>query len=310
MKSQKPNFLIIGAAKCGTTALSCILATHPDCCMSRPKEMDFFQDTVDFEPNQNYEKGWEWYQKAFEHYAGEPIVGEASPAYSDRSRCPDTAKRIHKFNPDMKIVYMVRDPLQRQISYWKMQYAFGREKSFLWRREYQWALKGFDYWMQKQREVNQWDECRYGYQLAAYQALFPSENICVSFLEDWTQCKEVEVKRIMRFLGLDPELWSKDAQENENRGVDRTIDRPWLLKIRTHPFIQFGVKKFPLSWRSWARVSLGRTKVNIPAVEISKDVEADFLDHVIQDTYDFLEQNSKKMSTWKSVERKDLIVRT
>lgn len=88
MEPQKPNFIIIGAAKCGTTALASILDSHPDCCMSRLKEVSFFQDTIDFEPNPNYEKGWEWYQKAFSHYNGEPIVGEATPSYADRSRSP------------------------------------------------------------------------------------------------------------------------------------------------------------------------------------------------------------------------------
>ncbi|MEL7352498.1 MAG: sulfotransferase [Cyanobacteria bacterium P01_A01_bin.116] len=310
MKSPKPNFLIIGSAKCGTTALASILDSHPDCCMSRPKEVDFFQDTFYYQPNRNYERGWEWYQQAFSHYAGEPVVGEASPAYSECSRSPNTAKRIHAFNRDIKIIYLVRDPLQRQISAWKMHYALAKEKISSLRKHRQWALEGFDYWMRMQQNVKQWDECRYSYQLSAYEALFPAENICVSFLEDWQQSKDSEVERIMNFLSLAPERWPKHIQENANRGVDRTIDRPWLKKIRTHALTQSVVSQFPLSLRSWARGNIARAKVSVPEADISEVVKRDFLDHVSEDNYAFLRRYSKDLSIWKSLAQVELVSRS
>ena len=298
LNPAKPNFLIIGSAKCGTTALSSLLSLHPDCCMSRPKEVSFFQDNIDFALNPNYAKGWDWYQQAFKHYDGEPIVGEATPSYSDRSRSPNTARRIYEFNPDMKIIYMVRDPLQRQISCWKMQYALGIEGSCPWRREHQWAVKGFDYWMCMQRDAGQWDECRYHYQLSAYQSFFASDKICVSFLEDWKSHKEAEVERIMQFLGLDPKLWNKDIQEKANRGTDRKIDRPMLRRFLSQPPVQRMVKQFPLSWRDWARKNWAKISVATPEPIVSEAVKAAFLAYVSTDSEKFLAQYGKTASLW------------
>ena len=301
MNPKKPNFLIVGSAKCGTTALASILGSHPDCCMSQPKEVSFFQDNVDFKPNPNYEKGWDWYKQAFAHYVGESFIGEATPSYSDRSRSPNTARRIYNFNPDMKIVYMVRDPLQRQISGWKMQYAVAKAKSFPGRREHQWALKGFDYWMQMQRDVKQWDECRYGYQLAAYEDFFPAKNIYVSFLEDWQYSKEVEVDRIMCFLGLDPGLWQRDIQEESNRASGRTIDRPEIKKIRTNPIVKNVAKYLPISWRNWLRQGIARAQINYPSIQMSEATQSEFVGFLIQDAQDFLSSRNKGLDLWKTL---------
>ena len=266
--------------------------------MSRPKEVSFFQDSVDFEANLNYERGWDWYQQAFAHYRGEPVIGEATPSYSDRSRSPNTANRIYKFNPDMRIIYMVRDPLQRQISGWKMQYAFGVEQSTPWCRETQWALEGFDHWMRMQQSVGQWDECRYGYQLAAYRELFPANQICVSFLEDWKNSKEAEVERIMGFLGLDPTLWEKDVQEKANRGSDRRIARPVLKHILIQPFVRVVVKKLPPSWCDWARTHLAQAPLSVPQPDLSQATKAEFLEYVAADSHNFLASYGKKRGLW------------
>ncbi|NJM99335.1 MAG: sulfotransferase [Phormidesmis sp. RL_2_1] len=232
MTPQKPTFLIIGSAKCGTTALASILSNHPDCCMSRPKEVKFFLDTIDYKPNNpDYEKGWDWYQQAFAHYNGEAIIGEGTPNYSARTRSPNTAKRVYGFNPNMKLIYMVRNPLERQVSAWKMEYTFGQSEAFPPIPEYEWALKGLNYWMQMQREQGQWNDCCYGYQLEAYEAFFPRESICVSFLEDWKHSKDAEISRILRFLDLDPTLLPEGIQESANRGADRKISRPLVKKL-------------------------------------------------------------------------------
>lgn len=253
--------------------------------MSRPKEVSFFQDTMDFKPNPNYEKGWEWYQQAFAHYTGEPVVGEATPSYSDRSRSPKTASRIAEFNPEMKIIYMVRDPLERQISAWKMQWAFGKEQSSPWRYEHRWAVKGFQYWMEQQREAGQWDICRYSYQLQAYRDHFPEEQILVSFLEDWREpaSKALDLIRIMKFLGLDPGLWDAAAEVHANRGEERTIERPLLRWVRTTSIVRAMVSHFPLGTRNWAREHLAKKQAIPPTPSLTKQISSEFLNYVSPD---------------------------
>lgn len=288
---RKPNFIIIGAAKCGTTALASILSTHPDCCMSQPKEVSFFQDTIDFQPNPNYEKGWEWYQQAFSHYSGEPVVGEATPSYSDRSRSPNTANRIYDFNSDMKIIYMVRHPFQRQISAWKMHYVGGLGQINADRREHRWALDGFEHWMKKQREADQWDMCRYGYQISAYEKKFSSENIFISFLENWSESKDKETKKVLDFLHLDPNLLPKDVPLQTNRASDRTLERPLFRKIRSQQGLRTVFRWVPATLRNWIPVKqLSRIKVTTPEPEISDNLRKEFYDYIKMDIQDFCQR--------------------
>lgn len=220
---RKPTFLIIGSAKCGTTALASILDKHPDCCMSRPKEVSFFQEMKNGRPNSNFNKRWEWYMKAFTHYSGEPVVGESTPSYSDRSRSPQTACRIADFNPEMKIIYMVRDPLERQLSTWKMLLAFAQGRRHEGNKEAEWAKEGFESWMKHQRDIDRWDECRYAFQLASYQQVFPEDQLLVTFIENWVSRKEDEVLRILHFLGLDKEHWMEHQRDRKQWDVSRYV---------------------------------------------------------------------------------------
>lgn len=308
MEPLKPTFIIIGAAKCGTTALASILGHHPDCCMSRPKEVGFFSDTIDYKDhNPNYDQGWEWYKKSFSHYQGELAVGEATPYYASRTRSPGTAKRIYEFNPSMKIIYMVRDPIERQLSAWKMHYAFAKYRSTKGRekdKHFGWALKGADYWMRMQRDNGYWDGSRYKYQLSAYEEFFPAENICVSFLEDWRVSKQSEVARIMQFVGVDPAALPTDVNERANRGSDRAFDRPLLKKIRTNTAVRTVVSQLPQSWRDWSRKKLAKQKVVYPTSsnlsQISEATRESFIDHVGDDARAFLTRHGKPITLWKT----------
>jgi hypothetical protein len=301
MEPRKPTFIIVGSAKCGTTALASILDAHSDCCMSRPKEVRFFSDTINYLPNNpNYEKGWAWYQQAFSHYQGESAIGEATPFYSSRTRSPNTARRIYEFNPDMKIIYMVRDPIRRQISAWKMQYDTGLHKVEKLNREHDWALKGIDYWMEQQRDSGQWDECRYGYQLAAYEQYFTQQNILVTFLEDWIETKQEEVERILNFLNLSPERALERHRENSNAEKNRKYDRPLLKKVRTNPVVRSLVKTFPVSFRDWARDNVARQKSLYPSDVICEKICREFIEYIEDDIAAFLTRYHKPSSLWQT----------
>lgn len=298
MQIKKPTFLIIGAGKCGTTALASILDSHPDVCMSSPKEVSFFQDILDCDLNPNYAKGWLWYKRAFAHYRGEAEVGEATPSYSDRTRSPGTAQRIHEFNPNMKIIYMVRDPFRRQVSAWRMWWAMDAAGCLPSRREQEWAAKGFDYWMCRQKEAGQWSVCRYTYQLAAYERFFQESQLCVSFLEDWTTSKAQEVRRIMGFLGLDGTRWDLGFKEERNSSADRVIERQWLKQVRTSKVMRSVVGQMPQKVRDWARSRLVVVRPEPPAAAIAPKTKREFLEFVRDDAREFLTKFGKPVDLW------------
>ena len=298
MQVKEPNFIIIGAAKCGTTALATILGTHPECCMSRPKEVSFFQDTMDFKPNPNYKKGWGWYKQFFNHYRGEKLVGEATPSYSDRTRSPNTAKYIFDFNPDMNLIYMVRNPLERQISEWKMQWYEGVNGIWPERRETKWALKGFPYWLNEQRNVGQWDVCKYSYQLEAYLKFFNNEKILVSFLEDWKTDQKKEVYKVFEFLGLncsnvlENDIFIKtntSGRTNFNTGFKIIKNNYFWKKLKNH---------VPSKIKDVIQKSFAQKHVIYPYIDYQNVVVKEFLDYLSIENSLFLKSYGKPIDFW------------
>ena len=107
-----PNFIIIGAAKSATTTLTTILPQHPDVFISKPKEPKFF--------GRYYKKGWDWYASRFRKGKDFPLRGEGSTMYASGlhsfSRTPEL---MHRYLPDLKLIYIVRHPLDRIVSQWR-----------------------------------------------------------------------------------------------------------------------------------------------------------------------------------------------
>lgn len=104
--SEVKNFFIVGAMKSGTTSLHHLLSSHPNICMSN-KGLEYF--------NQNFEKGIDWYIKQFRKKV--KYFGEATPNYSKFHVWSATAANIYNSFPDSKIIYIVRDPIDRIISH-------------------------------------------------------------------------------------------------------------------------------------------------------------------------------------------------
>ena len=105
-----PNLIIIGGLKCGTTSIHHYLGLHPEIQMSKPKELNFFVEEL------NWDLGLDWYAAA----STTASRSAASPPLTTRT-CPASracAERIHDHVPDAKLIYMVRDPIKRILSHW------------------------------------------------------------------------------------------------------------------------------------------------------------------------------------------------
>lgn len=103
-----PTFLIIGAQKSATRWLRSNLGKHPDI-YAAPEEISFF--------NQRFRRGTDWYRDQFVGWAGEPIVGEATPGYMMWKHDPARiAKRIHDTVPDARLIALLRNPIERANS--------------------------------------------------------------------------------------------------------------------------------------------------------------------------------------------------
>ncbi len=115
------NFLIAGAQKSGTTALHRFLSEHPRICMASRKEVHFFDKNKNFKISS---PDYDTYHKNFPNPSDDQIVGEATPRYI----CwPSAPQRIKEYNPDMKLIFILRDPVERAYSQFIMEKKRGKE---------------------------------------------------------------------------------------------------------------------------------------------------------------------------------------
>jgi hypothetical protein len=107
---KKPGFLIIGTMKGGTTALYHFITLHPDIEKANLKEIHFF--------SLNYHKGVQWYLSHFPENT-DKLTGEASPTYFHVANTSLVPKLIRSFNPEMKLLLIIRDPVERAVSHYQ-----------------------------------------------------------------------------------------------------------------------------------------------------------------------------------------------
>jgi hypothetical protein len=115
------NAFIIGGMKCGTTSLAGVLGAHPLICLSRPKETHLFDyprvQTGGIEPAD--------IDKHFGHANGQPVVLDATPAYVFM---PGSIDAILRYNPNAKLILVLRSPIDRAISHFGHEVHRGTEK--------------------------------------------------------------------------------------------------------------------------------------------------------------------------------------
>lgn len=128
---QLPNFIIGGALKCGTTSLFYQLDQHPEVFMCKPKEPRYFLYEI-FQAEHNDGSSLRFPAKTLEEYAalfegsvGHKAIGEASVHYF---RWPEVAQKIKDTIPDVKMIFMLRNPIERAYSHYLHDVRTGFEK--------------------------------------------------------------------------------------------------------------------------------------------------------------------------------------
>lgn len=156
---MRPNLFIVGAMKAGTSSLHEYLHQHPEIFMSRFKEPQYFAPhrTRYGMWGQGYslpEPGIDWYLKLFADAGNARYAGESSVSYTARHWVGGCEQRIWEFNPQARIIYLMRDPVERAISHYWHFVAAGRETlpprqammrrdDYLARSDYAWQIEPY-----------------------------------------------------------------------------------------------------------------------------------------------------------------------
>ena len=248
-KMRLPNFLIIGAAKSGTTTLYQYLCRHPQVYMSTPKEPEFFAR------DDRYAKGIEWYASLFSKAEPYQVCGEASTIYTLWPHFPEAAARIAQWLPNVKLIYVMRHPVDRAYSYY-VQLIKNAQNT---RRQLN-IVKTFEESINP--DVVQvipppvpdptivdshlpkcpalyLDGSNYIKQIEQYLQFFPRKAFLFLLMEDLIQDPAESTRKVFNFLGIDDEI--DVIRDNPIRANQTKTHTEWFLRSR----ITAPLKKIP-----------------------------------------------------------------
>ncbi len=199
--------------KAGTTSLFHYLRAHPQVFMSPIKELDFFVESA------NWPRGPEWYRKQFE--AAEPshvAIGEASTAYTKHPLVGGVPERIAQHLPDVRLVYVVRDPIERIRSHYEHRVAIGAENAPL-----EQALASNPVYLLCSQ---------YAAQMEQYLDYFPQDRLLLVKSEDLREHRSATMRSVYSHLGVEQDF-KPDALEREYyRTSGRTLHARSAWSVR------------------------------------------------------------------------------
>ena len=202
---MKPNFLVIGAPRSGTTWISRSIMQHPGVFVPRAKEIHYF-DT-------HYSQGRDFYEEKFHPTAGELAIGEVTPDYFATEECPS---RIRHDLGDIKLIVSLRNPVDRLYSrYWNTEGKFTKRtgKTFEERIEDvpSWVTEGF-----------------YDIHLERYLSYFSQANILVLLYDELEVSPAEFLRKIFRFLEVDEDFVPDTVAHKMNAAGAK----PWNAKSK------------------------------------------------------------------------------
>jgi hypothetical protein len=195
-----PNLIVIGGLKCGTTSLHHYLSLHPEIAMSRPKELNFFVAEL------NWELGREWYASHFDRAA--PVRGESSPHYTNLPRFAGVAERMKSVIPEARIIYMVRDPIDRMLSHYLHNAGAGYES------------RGLDEAL-SDPDGSYLARSRYAMQVEPYLAAFGADRVAIVSREELRDERAATMRRVFELCGVDPSFQSAQFEREWETGTAR-----------------------------------------------------------------------------------------
>jgi len=214
-----PTFLVIGAMKAGTTSLWRELRRHPDVFVPDIKEFQFFSD------KRMRAQGLDWYRQHFADGVGRTAIGEASTGYSKHPRPEGVPAHIAAAIPDVRLVYLVRDPIERIRSHYIHSVHKARE------------TRPID---QAVREVPAYLAIsRYRTQIDQYLACFAADQLLVVTTEALRAQRTDTLDAVFRHLGVDPAAAGTADAVDVHRSADKRLDTKLGDTVRRLPGFRF-----------------------------------------------------------------------
>lgn len=201
----RPTAIGIGAQKCASSWIHAVLAAHPQASVARDKEVDFF--------SYYYDRGYSWYEAQFDAASPATLHFENSPSYFHDPRTPG---RVQAYDPTMKIVLLLRDPVERAYSNHLHEIIKGHIRPDA---SFEDGLKNNPSYL---------EQSRYATHLHRWLDVFPKHQLLVLLAEDIRQDPQGQAAKVYGFLGLDSSFTTGLLAERRNESDRARL--PWLRK--------------------------------------------------------------------------------
>lgn len=251
MKDKKPDFIIGGAPKSGTSSLFFWLNAHPQCCGSRVKETFFWADRVNrFNGSCNHlEHGKEAYSKFFAHCAEDQLAFEATAHYL-YFKTP--LKEFATWANPPKQIFLLREPSGQIYSHYRME---------------KYRTKRYEGSFEDYLKLDKvWPYAEYAKALKPWMDHYPKEKIGIWTFEELMQDKVKTMTAISEFLDIDADFYTNFDFEHRNETV--AIKSGWLhqLGLKLQPMIPTGIQKALLPF--YMKMNAGGVPEK-PAIELA-----------------------------------------
>lgn len=195
---MKVDFLLAGTQKGGTTTLDAYLRRHPQIRMAKKKEVHFFDN------DRFFKEAHPDYKHYHSHFPTEPLndnvlYGEATPIYM---YWRDAPKRVHQYNPAIKLIITLRNPIERAYSHWNMEHARNADSATFIDALRAESARCQTAWPSQHRVFSYIDRGRYTSQLERIYEYFPKEQVLVLRSDNLHNDPELSLKQIYAFLGV------------------------------------------------------------------------------------------------------------
>lgn len=196
-----PDFLVIGAIKAATSTVSTYLEAHPGVFMVAGQDPNYFSDDA------QWARGAGWYGGLFAAAPTGRLRGEGTNNYTSDALFPETASRIAATCPEVKLIYIVRDPVARIVSHWIQVRADQGDA----------APPSLDAAVTDAPERFVAPSL-YWRQLARHRAYAPDRRIWIGFMEDLAADSAAFLADLSRFLGIAPQPIAGPGHVNASQG--------------------------------------------------------------------------------------------
>lgn len=271
-----PDFIIIGAMKCGTSSLYHYLSLHPQVGMSDIKEVDFFI------AENNFNKGIGWYESQFQ--GNFDTFGEASPNYTKAHYFQGVPRRMYELLPDVKLIYLVRDPVERLISHYLHNYSEGREQ-----RSIEEALVTL--------EENHYVLCsRYFWQLQHYLEYFDREQLLIVPSHQLKANRRETLSHIFDFIGVDTSFYTNEFEQERHKSSKKRHKGRFSRYLLESPVIKQLKGFVPDAVKDPIKRA---TRPEVSRPELSPSLRARLQDHLRPDVKQLQELSGHEFTSWK-----------